>query len=185
MMLLSLSMTARKRQQGVALLMGLVLLLIMTLLGVSAMRGTTLQERMAGALHDQNLALQRAETAMRAAEDALVANPTVDFSKDGWYNANGVNGDPPDWINKATEETEIGDNKVATVKPDNADASWMVDPEYYVERVPVVTGAASEGGSLAVGDGSVNTQYDMFKIVARGFGNNKRTVVVLESFFRR
>jgi len=54
-----------QRQTGAALIVSLVLLLIMTVLGVTAMRTTTLQERMAGNLRDNNLAFQDAEAALR------------------------------------------------------------------------------------------------------------------------
>lgn len=64
----------RSRQQGVALIMALVLLLIVTILGVSSMRTTTLQERMSANMFDRSLAFQRSEAAMRAAEDAITAN---------------------------------------------------------------------------------------------------------------
>ncbi|RXR08526.1 pilus assembly PilX family protein [Pseudoxanthomonas composti] len=55
-------------QQGVSLLVVLILLLIMTLLGLAAMRGSILQERMAANLTDRNLAFQAAETALRDGE---------------------------------------------------------------------------------------------------------------------
>lgn len=55
------------RQRGTVLVIGLILLLVVTLLGVSAMQTTVLQERMAGNLRQSNLALQSAEAALQAA----------------------------------------------------------------------------------------------------------------------
>lgn len=178
---LSLNYSQRTRQQGAALLMGLVLLLIMTLLGISAMRGTTLQERMAGALHEQNLALQSAESALRAGEQALLNSVTLNFSQPGWYDSNETD-KTPDWENNATTLSETGDG---VVEHDPEGVSRENNPQYYVVRIPVVQADSAEGTSMALGDGTVNNEYDMYRIVARGFGNNTRSVVVVESTFRR
>src|SRR6185369_1363363 len=62
------------RQRGVALVVALVLLLVATLIGLAASRGTMLQERMSGNTFDRSLAFQRAESALRAAEAAISAN---------------------------------------------------------------------------------------------------------------
>ncbi len=62
------------RQQGVALVVALVLLLIVTMIGLASMRGTSLQERMSANMFDRSLAFQRSEAALRAAERAITAN---------------------------------------------------------------------------------------------------------------
>ncbi|MBW5411704.1 PilX N-terminal domain-containing pilus assembly protein [Pseudomonas sp. MAG002Y] len=69
------------REKGAVLLVALIVLLLMTIIGISSMRVTSLQERMAGNMRDQNLAFQGAETAMRQAE-ALVLSKEVNF----WQN---------------------------------------------------------------------------------------------------
>jgi Tfp pilus assembly protein PilX len=61
----------RKRQTGVALIIGLVMLLLLTIIMLSAMRVTSLEERMAGNLRNQNIALQAAESALREAETRI------------------------------------------------------------------------------------------------------------------
>lgn len=63
-----------RRQGGVALLVALVLLVVATIIGLAASRGTMLQERMSGNTFDRSLAFQRAEAALRAAEAAISAN---------------------------------------------------------------------------------------------------------------
>ena len=61
-------------QRGVALVVALVLLVVATLLGLASIRGTNLQERMSANMYDRSLAFQRAESALRAAETAIMAN---------------------------------------------------------------------------------------------------------------
>jgi len=63
-----------RRQSGSALVIALVFLLLMTLIGVTAMQTTTLQERMAGNERDRNLAFQAAEAALREAEEWVANN---------------------------------------------------------------------------------------------------------------
>jgi type IV pilus assembly protein PilX len=65
---------ARRRQRGVALVVALVLLLVITVMGLASMRGTSLQERMSANMYDRSLAFQRAEAALRGAEAAITAN---------------------------------------------------------------------------------------------------------------
>lgn len=57
-------------QRGSALIVALVFLLIMTLIGTTAMQGTTQQERMAGNYLDRMMAFQGAEGALSVAEAA-------------------------------------------------------------------------------------------------------------------
>ena len=60
-----------RTQQGVALIVGLLLLLAITLLALSSMRGTALQEKMAANLYDRELVFQLAEAGIRDAEAIL------------------------------------------------------------------------------------------------------------------
>ncbi len=60
-----------RRETGAALIVSLVLLLVMTLIGLTAMRQNVLEERMAGASMERNSAMQLAEAALRDAETWL------------------------------------------------------------------------------------------------------------------
>ncbi len=63
-----------KKQSGAALVTGLIFLVILTLLGISAVRTASMEERMSGNLRDRNLALQAAEMALRYAEQHIRDN---------------------------------------------------------------------------------------------------------------
>jgi type IV pilus assembly protein PilX len=69
--------TPKSGQRGVALVVGMVLLVVATVLGLAGIRGTTLQERMSSNMYDRSLAMQAAEAALRAAEAAITANPSI------------------------------------------------------------------------------------------------------------
>ena len=66
MLFRSLTYSIRRNEKGAALIIGLVLLMALTVLGVSVLSTTSLEQRMAGNMTDLNLAFNAAETAGRA-----------------------------------------------------------------------------------------------------------------------
>jgi type IV pilus assembly protein PilX len=65
------STTIPARQRGAILIVSLLLLLVMTVLALTASQTTRLQERMAGNARDSDQAFQAAEAGLRAAEVAV------------------------------------------------------------------------------------------------------------------
>ena len=59
------------RERGAVLVIALLMLLIMTILGVTAMQMSRMEERMAGNSRDLNLAFQGAEAGLRNGENRL------------------------------------------------------------------------------------------------------------------
>ena len=87
---------AARAQQGAVLVVALIMLLLLTIIGISSMRSTTLQERMAGNLRDESHALQAAEAAMRQGE-AVVKGQSVSHWQDyvsssSWDDASDISG---------------------------------------------------------------------------------------------
>lgn len=58
----------KSRQSGAALITGLIFMVVLTMIGVTAARMSTLEERMSGNMRDRSIALQAAEIALRDAE---------------------------------------------------------------------------------------------------------------------
>lgn len=56
------------RQTGAALITGLIFLVVLTMIGITAARMSTLEERMSGNMRDRSVAMQAAELALRDAE---------------------------------------------------------------------------------------------------------------------
>ncbi|MGQ0697389.1 MAG: pilus assembly PilX family protein [Panacagrimonas sp.] len=74
-----------RAQNGAALMVALVILVALTLLGLAAMSGNTLQQKMAYSAGQTNLAFQAAETGLAAGEswlEARVAQPIPDCSEE-------------------------------------------------------------------------------------------------------
>lgn len=59
-----------RKQTGVALIVALILLVVMTLLGISGVRTVAMEEKMAANSYDRSLAFQAAEAGLRAGEQA-------------------------------------------------------------------------------------------------------------------
>jgi type IV pilus assembly protein PilX len=63
--------TTMKRQSGAVLIVGLIFLVVLTLLGLTAAQTGIMEEHMAGNTRDRNLAFQAAEAALRDAENDI------------------------------------------------------------------------------------------------------------------
>lgn len=63
-----------------ALVIVLVLLLVMTVMGISSMRGALLEERMSGNLYDRAIMFQAAEAALREGEAAAAASRKHEYT---------------------------------------------------------------------------------------------------------
>lgn len=64
-----------RHQRGVALVVSMILLVVITLVGFAAVRGTLIQQKMSSNMYDRQIAFQNAEAAMRAAQARIAANP--------------------------------------------------------------------------------------------------------------
>ena len=117
-----------QQQSGMALIIGLVILLVMTLLGATAMRSSSMQEKISSNMYERNLSFQAAESALREGEayvEGLAVEPipvsscgevqpcvliydpklALDQQTDAWWIANGNAGaavsnvtDPPRYV---------------------------------------------------------------------------------------
>lgn len=66
----------RQQQRGIALFVVLMLLLVITLLGLSSLRSTVMEERMSANMFDRSLGFQAAESALREAEARVALSAT-------------------------------------------------------------------------------------------------------------
>jgi type IV pilus assembly protein PilX len=161
-------------QRGTALVMALVFLLLMTMLAITAINTSTLEERMAGNTKDQNLAFQAAETALRAGElwvdsrtlpTQLTAPSTAPFF--GIYNP-------------STTGTEIWDT-VDWNDTTNAVKSYSTTPLTDVSTPPKYI---IEVLSIGPATPPATNTY-IVRITARGTGASNSTVSMVQSTYRK
>lgn len=173
-----------KNQSGAVLIVGLVLLLILTIIGLASIRGSDLQERMAGNMRDRNVAFQSAEAALRRGEATLNAALLPSFSGGQvgyWPDLNkqpAIRPRPTSWTKQQWEQNSVQ-------LPQNSVKGVIEQPRYTIEKV-VVTGLAASQGS-AVDHESVEkmAEAEFFRITARGLGLTADSEVVLQTTFAR
>lgn len=85
-----------KRQKGAALVVGLVLMMVLTLLAVSTMRTATLELLMAGNSQYKEKAFQLAETGLRDAVNQLNQGTLSLGTTDGWQDVGALIGSVDD-----------------------------------------------------------------------------------------
>jgi type IV pilus assembly protein PilX len=156
-------------QRGAALIVTLVMLLIMTLLGLSSMDATILGERLTGHQRNKQLSFDSAEMALREGEaNAKSLGDTPDDSV-GLY-AQAISGDPMVWKD-----------------PDTNWADWAGDPIEHTVQNPVYV---VELIGTAWRDAPCKKDYsdpDCFRparrITAQGWGNNLNASSIVQSVF--
>ena len=165
-----------KQQRGVVLVTGLIFMVILTLLGTTALQGTLLEEKMAGNLHDETQALQAAEAALRSGEIFLEQVTIPVFAgSDGLYHyasSDTAAPDPKIWSGWES----LG--RVANVSMDGVASQ----PRYIIEQLPGVPPQGNQGSAQQSG---TFPDDEMFRIIARGVGGTASAVVILQSIYRR
>ena len=176
----SWSSTPARRQEGVALFISLVVLLIITVLGISGLQTTTLEERMAASARDRDIAFQSAEAALAEGEaivQGLAVTDLADFDNNtnGRYRPQtGVTDDwweSVDWVND-TNLPEVATNL----------GNLAAQPKYIVEYQERVLAGDDSLNISNVGAG-VGAPTDIFRVTAFGTGGSARANVMLQATY--
>lgn len=172
-----------QRERGSALLLALILLLVLSLLAISGMEGSLMQERMSTAQREGVMALEIAESGARDAEKWIEDNVVTltDFDgSDGLYNAT----DDEDQHAPDIYDTSVWDDNSQTRTADPVDG---VTPRYFVEYMgegftpPQRTDGNIGGYRHDSGGGNVQS----FRVVVRAESPSGRGQRFLEVFYTR
>ena len=144
-------------KEGAVLIISLIMLLLLTIICVTAIQTTSLEEKMAGNMRDQNLAFQAAESALRVGETETATIAASDFYTGSTNPLSDIN-----WAN-------------ASVRAYKANALYIIEP-------PTITyGFGYEAGTPS---SSAQTNY-WYRITARGTSGTGNAIVILQSIFIR
>lgn len=142
-------------QQGAALLVSLVILLVLTVLALSSMQGTSTQERMVSAQRDAQIALEGAEAALLAAEAELSGGTLPTFAASaGLYDE--TTAAPTDLLNPQTWEAPSGGGNGNGTReapmPQVDGVDLLADPpRYFIKETPATGSTTSSGFGLGTG----------------------------------
>jgi type IV pilus assembly protein PilX len=130
-----------RKQEGAALVVSLIILLVMTLIGVSSMSTSLLQEKMASNAQSSNITFQAAESAVgMLVRDIVEAGDQSDLNE-AMGAANGIG---------SLNVVDLEDPRVST--------------SYQVTYLGVVT--LSSGGSLDADESSTTLQAQRFDVAS-------------------
>ncbi|MGO4313019.1 PilX N-terminal domain-containing pilus assembly protein [Pseudomonas sp. KB_15] len=142
-------------QRGMALLVSLVFLLLLTLIGLSSMQSATLQEKMAGSVALRNQSFQSAEAALRVGESGVQRENYALPVCSGL-----VQCAPP---SESSTITAAGFNASSGV-------TWIASGNgfYGVQNIGVSRGAVNV---------PINTPATLYRVTAVGIAGHSRSVV--------
>lgn len=175
------------RQGGIALFISLVLLLVLTILGVSVVQTTSLEIRMARNEHDNLLAFQAAESALRDAEVVLEATTSVvaytDAGTGGLWNIPDLT-DGNRWEADAVWDTA---NNLSIQAPTPVDAvPGQQAPRYMIEHIASVQRDENAHQiSNTYNNAGAADSVEMFRVTAMGFGGSANSRVMLQTTYGR
>jgi len=158
---MSYQFNSPEKQSGAVLVISLIMLLALTLTGVSGMQVTSLEEKMAGNMRDQNIAFQAAESALLQAESFILTNST---EASVYAGANGLlniaNAEPTDYF--------LASNWVAA-------NSSIATNNYGLPEAPrfIIKKFAQNGADI------------FFRVTARAIGKTPGTQIILQSVYIR
>jgi type IV pilus assembly protein PilX len=170
----------RSKQRGVIMFVALILLLILSLLGVTAARMQTVEERMARNDDNRQIGQQAAEAALRSAENGLLTGIYVNFAgnTNGLYAPILPNGSPltgMDWSNPANTLPYAG--PPMTSMPANAAA-----PKVVIENLPSVAVAGDDLSVTSLNPSS--PPVTVYRVTAQGIGADGTSTTTLQTIVR-
>ncbi|MGY6555632.1 MAG: pilus assembly PilX family protein [Wenzhouxiangella sp.] len=178
-----------RRQQGAALFIALMFLLILTVLGLSSSNVAIMQERMAANAADYNLAFQRAEAVLREVEFQL-SRPSPNLNNVvEWGSIAALRGNPSDCSLEATLSANweaLGAGLSWAAAPGGLEGDYLV-----IELSEFLDSNDNRRISCRLEDGltteaGVPVLGEHFLILARAFGPgpaDRRARVVVQSIF--
>ncbi|MEL6300417.1 MAG: PilX N-terminal domain-containing pilus assembly protein [Pseudomonadota bacterium] len=174
------TISARHKQSGVVMVIALIALLLLSLIGTTSIKSSTIQERISGNLRDQDLAFQAAEAALHDAEDFLRSITTLAAFNNvaGLYTTDNA---PDVYTAWPADARAYAGGTFGALK----EVSDM--PQYIIEIRGTVDESANAALNLTGGYGVSSGAGDIFifKIHARGTGASGTSQVVLRTNFAR
>jgi len=185
------TLTSKKHQHGAVLIVSLIILLLMTLIGVSGMQTTTLEEKMASNNLDRMIALQAAEAAL--AEGETIVRALNNAGQLGPYDGNGADArydgsftdiwTVVDWTGSSAANTNEASPYTG---PDVAvyTSAGGPPPAFVIEQyAAALAGPQNNPGGYGQGIGS-GTVF-LFRVTARGTSRAGTGQVFLQSIMTR
>lgn len=175
------------KQTGSALILSLLILLVMTMLGITAMSTSSLEEKMAANDRNQKIAFQNAELTLAEAEDKLINDKWLEDDADkeegiyqkiasdtptpGYYGADSAK---PKYLDKTTWDTCIDE-----ADNNQSDYTACYIYEHVTDQLPLEAG----GGYGQINQSNVG--HKILKVSARSTDANGVAAAIVQSTARK
>lgn len=164
-------------QRGSALIISLLILVVLTMIGLSTMGGAGLQERMAGNSRDLSLAFQAAEAALREGERHYATTVEPELRENPGHFAS----EQPGLVAPGTAPDLGADATWAAARVAAADIGGVAEPpRFLIERIR----------HRKVNDVDNSNDYGnpvdeqaWIRVTARGHGGSRAAQVILQSVY--
>ena len=193
--------TANAPQEGFVLIVGLVILGLLTMLALSGMRDSTMQEKMAGASRDSGLAFQAAESALRDAENCITgatAGCAFNTANDGHFSKDDAAFPEHNDLFNATTWNAFdppGDPTALAGVPSKGKGDAADGANYIIRQAGTISGAGDSGAANqaaltgrgmreSAGPTSAASSQAIYEITARGAGESGAGQSVLRVYYR-
>lgn len=168
-----------KREGGAVLIVGLIMLLLMTIVGLSAIRGSNLQELMAGGMRDRHVSFQASEAGLRSGE--LVVGgpglPNTSGGTTGFSRAFDHGGTTDFWFTFDWGTASAGSGLDLKIEAEPA--------RYVVEQLDVAPIPGADGGAIDLLGMESRPDLIFYRITSRGVGMTTNTTTFAQSIYRR
>lgn len=180
------------RQSGMALIITLVFLVIISLVGLTVLNVSTLEEKMASGTRDKDLALQAAEMALLRAEkyidqsvtgtttftdnctNGLCLTPNSSHLLSRWEDGTICN---PGFIWECNKSREVDVSSVSS-------ATFAKNPRFFIEIVRNM-GFSEDLVMGNIGDIPAGQSVRIYRITSIGFGGSNESKVILQSTYAK
>lgn len=179
------------KEKGVVLIVALIMVLIMTMAGMAAIRGSGLQEMMAGSMRDLNVRFQTAEAGLRYAETHVdfyvpfAQLPNFATNTKGFYQNLNLTGATRPPVSGWTGDNWTTANWAELASPPGWPAD-VANTRYVIEEVviPVSLEAASTGSCLDQSCLDALEEGRVFRVSSYHSGDGTSTNVFVQSLYK-
>lgn len=151
--------SVKKAQKGAVMIVALMLLLVMTVLAVSGIGNSTLEQRMAGNYYHSSTAFEASEFGLRVAERWLITKVTSTSAWSTWFETNASsNGLYTTKDSTSPNSTEVCRGNIDCQFDPNNENAWCSTATCALPKGFVTLGDTLEGTNLATIDLPVGRQ---------------------------
>lgn len=162
-------------QSGAVLILSLIILLVLTVLGVSAMSTSSLEERMTGNMHDQDVSFQAADSALAGAEASIAGWTVQPVASTAPTTSVWARGAIPSITSLAFNNTWWNTYGHSFSAPNLS--TLYANPRYTIEQINFIP------DSVSFNDQSTGLGIFYYRITSRSHGLSRHALTILQSTY--